>query len=367
MIKSIDVRAGQAVVKGQQLATLDPTFATADVGQLRQQVAGLKAQIARDEAEIAKTEFHPTLQADNPEASYLALQKSLYDQRAAAYAAQIRSFDAKIQQQQTTVAKLQSDEGRYQEREKISKQVETMRDTLFKTGASSLLNLLTATDQRIEVQRTMEFGHNSLVEAQYLLTSLQADRDAYIQKWFGDTSQDLVTARNNLDTALASLDKATKHQDLVRLTAPQDGVVLKVENVSVGSVLKQGDTLMTVSPAQSPIEAEADVSTRDIGFIRPGDKTVLKFDAFNSSEHGIAKGHVKWISENTFTADQNGKEVGAYYKVGVAIDSYHFQDMPKGYRVLPGATLVADIDVGKRSLARYLIGGAVRGTGEEMR
>ena len=85
------------------------------------------------------------------------MQKTLYDQRKAEFDAQVRSFAAKITQQETTLAKLRSDEGRYEEREKISKQVQEMRDTLYKSGASSLIDLLSATDQHLEIQRTMEF------------------------------------------------------------------------------------------------------------------------------------------------------------------------------------------------------------------
>ena len=51
IIKSIDVREGEEVRTGQVLATLDPTFAAADVVQLRRQLAGLDAQIARAKAE----------------------------------------------------------------------------------------------------------------------------------------------------------------------------------------------------------------------------------------------------------------------------------------------------------------------------
>jgi HlyD family secretion protein len=53
IIKSINVRPGDMVTKGQVLATLDSTFAAADVTQLKQQIASLNPQILRDEAELA--------------------------------------------------------------------------------------------------------------------------------------------------------------------------------------------------------------------------------------------------------------------------------------------------------------------------
>ena len=94
----------------------------------------------------------------------------------------------------------------------------------------------------------MEFDHNSLVEAQHQLASVKADRSAFIEQWSSATSQDLVTARNNRDGARAQLEKATKHKDLVRLLAPEHSMVLNLAHLSVGSVLKEGDTLLTLAP-----------------------------------------------------------------------------------------------------------------------
>ena len=47
------MREGEVVEQDRQLATLDPTFASADVNQLQQQIDSLDAEIVRDEAELA--------------------------------------------------------------------------------------------------------------------------------------------------------------------------------------------------------------------------------------------------------------------------------------------------------------------------
>ena len=368
IIKSIDVKEGQQVGKGQLLATLDPTFAAADVGQLRQQIAGLDAQIARAKAEQDKA---PLVFPDkaSPEAlPYMALQKTLFDQRAAELAAQLQSFDEKINTTKATIAKFEADEVRFKEREKISHQIEDMRDTLYKSGSSSLLNLLQANDARLEMLRTMEFGHNSLIEAQHQLSSLQADREQAVQTWFSTSSQELVTAQNARDTAFAQLLKATKHQDLVRLVAPEPAVVLTVSRLSVGSVLKEGDELMTTVPLRTPMEAEIHLAARDIGFVRPGDHVTLKVDAFNYFEHGTAEGTLRWVSEGSFSTDDDGRPTESpYYKARVAINAMHFIGVPGNFRLIPGMTLMADINVGTRSVFKYMMGGFFRGMGEAMR
>ena len=367
IIKTIDVHEGDEVRKGQLLATLDPTFSAADVKQLKQRVAGLRAQIARDEAQLNDHPFVIPKDIDPDAIKSAAVQKQYYNQQVAQYKAQLKSFDAKISQAQAAIQKFQADAARYQQREQIAKQIEDMRATLAAHGTGSKLNLLTSQDTRVEMLRTLEYDHNSLVEAQHTLASATADRDAFIQKWSADLSQDLVTARDNLDKAQASLDKALRHHDLVRLSAKEQSVVLTVAKLSVGSVLKEGDTLITLMPVDAPVDAEINISSRDVGFVRVGDRCVLKIDAFNFMEHGTAEGKVRWISDNAFTTDENGKPVDAYYKASCGVDQKHFVAVPEKFRLIPGMTLQADMNVGTRSVAMYLLGGFLRGFGEAMR
>ena len=75
IIKSLDVREGQVVKQGDSLATLDPTFSTADVGSLKAQVANLNAQIARCQAELAQKPFDMAPTADPVASSYIAMQR----------------------------------------------------------------------------------------------------------------------------------------------------------------------------------------------------------------------------------------------------------------------------------------------------
>jgi HlyD family secretion protein len=367
IVKSIDVREGEVVEAGQLLATLDPTFAAADVNQLRQQIKSLNAQTARAEAELAHAGPDFDKSADKEARAYQALQLGLFRQRAAQYEAQMASYSEKIEQTQATIDKFKNDEQRYRERLRIADQVQTMRDTLLQHGSGTLLNLLVSTDAKLEALRTMEFGHNSLMEGEHLMASLKADRTAFEGQWRSAVSLELVTARNAHDNATSLLEKAEKHKDLVRLTESQRSMVLTLSKLSVGSVLKEGDTLMVLAPMSALLEAEVEIASRDIGFVRPGDPATLKVDAFNFAEHGVAEGRVRWISEDAFTTDENGAPASAYYRARIAIEAIKFVDLPGTFRLIPGMRLSADVKVGARSLAFYLLGGLVRGAGEAMR
>ena len=327
IIKSLDVQEGERVKRGQLLATLDPTFAAADVGAATSQIASLEAQISRTEAELAGRDFNPAL-ASTPEAAYMALQRAYYVQRKGQFEAQLRAYDEQIAQNRATIRKLKDDLSHYDDRVKISQEIEGMRASLAASQVGSRLNLLTATDQRHEILRTQDFDRNALVESEHQLASTIANRDAFVDQWSGQVSQELMTARNTLDNARQQLTKASRHQDLVRLEAPDDAVVLKLAKLSVGSVLKEADPFITLAPLHSPVEAEVHIATREIGFVRPGDRATVKLDPFNFVEHGTAAGYVHWISEGAFSQDDNGSAVDPYYKARITMTKVKLNAVP---------------------------------------
>jgi HlyD family secretion protein len=122
-----------------------------------------------------------------------------------------------------------------------------------------------------------------------------------------------------------------------------------------------------LAPLRSPLEAEVHILARDVGFCRAGDKATLKFDPFNFVEHGTASGVVRWISEGAFTQDDNGSPVAPYYKARIALTKVDLKGVPDSFRLVPGMTLTADIQVGSRSVFMYMWRGVIRGIGEAMR
>lgn len=368
IIRTLDVKEGDVVQTGQLLATLDATFAAADVRQLKQQISSLDAQIARASAELSGSEPPVFPHADDAEsAKYITLQKGLYEQRKAQFNAQLNSFDAKIKLAQATITKLQSDEERYSQRQQVAEKIETMRTSLVETGSGSKLNMFISQDANLELGRLVENTKNGLIEARQTLASNIADREAFIQQWKTTTGEELVKARNDHDTAQAQLEKALKHQDLIRLTAPAPSMVLSQAKLSVGSVLKQGDALFTLMPLNTPVEAEVRILSRDVGFIRTDDSCTIKIDAFKYIEHGMAYGKIRWISDGAFTTDDNGQPTEAYYKARCSITETNFYHVPQNFRLIPGMTLTADVNLGQRSAAMYLLSGLLRGVNESMR
>jgi len=226
------------------------------------------------------------------------------------------------------------------------------------------------------MSRLLADAQNQASQYRQLVASLKAQRESYIHKWHSDTASQLVLDRNDLDVTRDALEKAQKLQDLTSLDAPVDAVVLKVGKVSQGSVAPGGgqdsalpgqDPLFTLVPLDVPVDAEINILSQDVSFIRVGDPVTLKLDAYPFIRHGTVSGVVKTISEGSFTTDQNNTPVPPYFKLRVTITGVHMRSVPRDFRLIPGMTVVGDVLVGRRTIMSYLIEGALRTGSEAMR
>jgi hemolysin D len=369
IVREVLVKVGDVVKKGQALATLDPTFTHADLVQLQQKLSSDEAAVTRMEAELAGRRYMYSAKD-----SYQLLQGGIWQKRQGEYHSNLAAFDGQIHSAESQVAQYTADADRYAKRLKLAGDVEEVYQPLLDKGYVSKLQVMQATDLRTEMSRLLSDAQNQISQYRQTLAGLRAQREAYIQKWNSDTGTELVTVRNDLDVTRQNLQKAQKLSDLSSLESPSDAIVLKVGKVSSGSVAGSGaqtamgqDPLFTLVPLDAPVEADVNVPSADIGFIKVGDPVQLKLDAYRFMQHGTAKGVIKNISEGSFTTDDNNTPVEPYFKVRVTITEVKLRNVPADFRLIPGMTLAGDIMVGRRTILSYLAEGALRTGSEAMR
>lgn len=369
IVREVHVKVGDVVKKGQALATLDPTFVQADLIQLQHQLLSNQAGVLRLESELEGKPYNYAV-TDQDE----SLQGGIWQKRAAEYRSNLNNYDGQIRSTEAQVAQYQADSAKYENRLKLAGDVEALYKPLLEKGYVSKLQLMQATDERTEISRLFLDAQNQIAQYHQTLAALQAQREAYIQKWHSDTGSELVTERNALEVTRQNLQKAQKLSDLATLDSPADAVVLNVGKMSSGSVASGGGVqnsdqgpLFTLVPLDAPVDGEIKVKARDIGFIKVGDPVQLKLDAYQFTQHGTAKGVVETISEGSFTTDENNAAVDPYFKVRVGIKEVHLRNVPADFRLIPGMTLNGDIMVGQRTILSYLVEGALRTGSEAMR
>jgi HlyD family type I secretion membrane fusion protein len=371
IVRSVNVRVGDLVKKGQALATLDPTFTQADLVQLQEHLASDEAVVAREQAEVAnRTPVFPHVD------DYQALQDGIWHKRHEEYQQNLNNYDGQIHSSEALVAQYKSDVQQYTERLKLAGEVVNVYEPLLAQGYVSKLQVMSATDNRTEMLRLRQDAQQQADSNSQTLAALKAQKEAYIQKWHSDTGTQLVTDSNDLDATRQLLEKARKLRDLVSLDSPEDALVVKVGKLSTGSVYAGGgtdatsagtDPLFTLMPVNAPLFADVYVLSSDIGFVRVGHKVRLKLDAYRYLEYGVAKGVVQSISESSFTLDDNNQPTAPYFKVHVRITDTHLRGVPKKFRLVPGDTFSGDVLVGERTIMSYLVEGILKTTEEAMR
>ena len=373
IVRSIEVRDGEAVHAGQILARLDPTFAAADMGALAAQVASLQAQVSRLQAEADGRPFTYTGLDPN-----LSLQAAIFAQRQAEYNFKIENYTQKISGLSSAIARSDSDVAGFRNRLQVATSVEQMRRDLERLQVGSKLNTLAAMDSRAEIERNMHSAEETGGASRRDLAAMAAERNGYVQNWHAEVSEKLSDATGKLSDARESLNKAQLRRQLVELRADRDATVLTVAKVSVGSVLQSGQQFITLVPADAPLEVEGNIAGRDDGFVHVGDPVAIKFDTFPYSQYGMAHGTVRSISADSFTAqDEQRNPTGSvpvptgstepYYRARIAIDQVALHDTPAGFRIMPGMPITADVKVGKRTVLSYLLGRVMPVTSEGMR
>lgn len=373
IILTIGVQVGQVVRKGQVLATLDPTFAQADEAQLRARLRSLDTQTAALRAELAGGgAAAATARADGKAAPKQdaddVLQAQLSIERRANFDAQLNKMDENLGRLRASIQTNQRDQQVLTARARAQREIEAMQETLVAQQYGAKMALLQARDKRLEVERDVMLTRNKEMELTRELASAQAERAAFGMGWRQKTMEDLLSVTRDRDGINEQLAKADKRHQLVALTAPADAVVLDIAKLSQGSVVKEAEQVFTLVPLGAEMEAEVQIDSLDIGYIKRGAPVHLKLDAFPYQEHGALDATVRTISEDAFRRESNtGQGLDAYYLSRIAFGKARLKKMNEHARLLPGMTLTAEIVVGKRSVMSYLLWPLTKAMDESIR
>jgi HlyD family secretion protein len=364
LIRTINVRPGDMVRQGDILATLDPTFTEADVGQLEYKLASLAAQIGRLEAELDE---RPYLLPEGTASADERLQGITYAKRHQQFEARLVAFDQQLAQAEAGIATKKADWQRLSARHAVAKEVESMRAELFQRDTGSKLNLLEARSARLQVERDMQLALSQIKESGEEIGRVQAERQAFIEEWRQKVAEELATLRREHNDVAKPLDKARKRSALVVLTSPVDAEVLEITERSVGSVLREAESFFTLVPLNVPLEAEVSIDAKDIGFVDAHAVAKIKLDAYPFQKHGTLEGVVRMISEDAFTERDKEKAQPPFYRSRIALASPELRAVPSTFRLIPGMTVSAEIKAGERTVLSYFLYPLLRGLDESIR
>jgi HlyD family secretion protein len=352
IVRSIEVRVGQSVKKGDKLVSLDPTFAEADASQVKQRMESLSAEVARLESEM---DGKPYLGKEGGEEA--KLQADIFDKRTAEYQSRLAGYRADVSRLEADLNGTRRSLAVLEERLQNLKRVEAMKADLESKKFLSQMGLLEAKTQRLEAENAYEDARNKSKQLVEQVTQARHAQEAYVKGWRQKLGEDLVKARRDRDAVREQLSKAERRGALTHLVAPYDATVLEINKRSVGSVAKEADPILSLVPAGDDLELEIQIAAEDIGFVRKDDPVRVKLDAFPFQKHGTMNGKLTVIGADSVTVDPSGsgRQTRAYYTARVTGVAGKLRAVPADMALTPGMTVVAEIRVGERSVISYFL------------
>lgn len=312
VLSALYVREGDRVTQGQVVAQLETGRARAGVEEVRANLISL---------EVAKT--RALAEANGTEPNFDAYAEEFADAAAAQMALYLENRRALEQERSSILASLE-----------IAHAELAAFEDLAETGDAS----------RLEVMQK----RRSVIELEGDLARAVSDYTIEARREIAKIEQDSASLRFQLQERQTALEHT-------RIESPVEGYVTSLELNTLGGVLRGGDQLMHITPANDPMLVEIKISPVDIGHLSLGLPVSVKFDAFESTIYGSLDGRLEYISPDTLSEQGPDGRTQTFYRGHVMLREDQQNTRLSISEVLrPGSSASVDIQTGSRSILVFL-------------
>lgn len=355
VVTSINVHEGQRVKKGETLLVLDKTTAEKDVATANQSLntARVERDILRRLAvggntdEIINNAYLP----DETKAmlrQFAGSQTALSAARQQAVNGTISNYQQQLQFNQQAKNQLETNAQNLKNRKaEIEKQLPNANPV----DKLRLQNELSNIDQRITSADSAVLGQNQqLLQSQSALTQAQNQSQTQIAETNSAFNNQIIAAEKRIIELENNLVKAKQALAQTTITAPVDGTVLSLTVKTIGGVVNAGQQLAQIVPEKVPLYVDAALDNQDVGFVKPGQRVVVKIATYPFQRYGYLEGTVENVSPDAIQDDKKGLIYKAKIKLNDDKSSKQNQ-----LKLLPGMSVSAEITTGQRRIIEFFL------------
>ena len=350
IVRNIMVHEGQKVLAGQVLLELSDVQVKSSLDQEQSKSTTLRGREAR-------------LIAESGGANSISFPKDIQDQevrkaetlafeaRRARVADEVRVLRDQSAQKKGEIAEAESRRKNLSTELEVAQQQYKVIDNLKRNGAASNLELL---DSQSKVQRLT----SQIAEAEAAIPRLKAataETESKVgevwARYRAEASSELTQLRGEIEKSGFEIDTNKDKLNRNQVKAPVAGVINRMSVSTIGGVIKPGEALMEITPADQSVLIEARAKPNDRANLRHGLPAHIRLGAYDYATFGTLNGKVSDVSADTLVDEREGR----YYRVMLEA-----KDNNQGMEIVPGMTAVADIVVGKRTVISYLLSPLLR-------
>jgi hemolysin D len=378
-IKSLDIKEGQSVKKGQLLMQLDPTQADADLEKIQEEYITERLTCAGSYAIIdalkndkppqsvpfnwAFCVGHDKLKSLKLPAKQVSQYSEMYQGQWQEYLAKQDDFQAQIQQMIALKQSTQVFKDKIIQTLPLVKQREADFKELYDQAYLSKHKYFEQLQLKIEQEKDLDAASSKLKEIQASLSQLKAQKETYEAQFHRALWDQVNQSQKNIQLLAQEWIKSQMRQNSYRLIAPVDGVVQQLVVHTLGAVVTPAQALMLIVPEEDTLEVDALLPNKDIGFVKVGQNATLKIETFPYTRFGIVPGKVTSISQDAI-ADE---KLGLVYTVRLKLEKNSLDIHGKKIPLSPGMAVTAEIKTDHRRVIDYFLSPLLQATQESFR
>ncbi len=365
-IKAIKVSDGQMVKAGEVLVELDNTSTAADTARIANDHVTARLQAIRAKALLAAIASgkSPSL-ADLAEIDpfRVAQEQRVLDGQYGEYQAKLARIDADIAKREAELRSTQEVVRKLEQTVPIARQRAQDFKDLVEKNFISKHGYLEKEQIRIEQEADLATQRSRIKELAAALQEGRSQRLALVAETKRLALDSLNEAEQKTTTYGQELIKAESRGRLMTLTAPVDGTVQQLAIHTVGGVVTEAQQLMMIVPKDNPIEVEAYVENKDIGFVNPGQEAVVKAETFPFTKYGTIDAKVVSVSNDAVNDEKRGLIFPA--RVNLARATIPVEN--KIVNLSPGMAVTVEVKTAQRHVIEYFLSPLLQYKDESLR
>ena len=364
VVAGIRVQDGQVVTKGQVLIELDPTQNRADHDRAENEYRAAKVEAARLRALIAgQASFDAPSDADP---QYLLLQQQLLRDQLTEFQARIDASQQLIGQRRAALDGTKENIRRLKATVPMGAERADAYRKLLQSEYVSKLEYLQYEEQRIDKLQEFEGQKQKVMQDTAALSEAEKNYRALISEFQQTKQAELATTETKAASLAQDIIKAAQKAELQRLVSPIDGVVQQLAVHTVGGVVTSAQQLLIVVPQDHPVEVEAQVENKDVGFVKEGQSVEVKVETFPFTLYGTIPGQVISVSDDAVPIDKERSGTLIYF-ARVGMDRATIEVQGKQVNLSPGMAVMVEIKTGQRRIIEYLLSPLLKSMKESLR
>jgi hemolysin D len=386
VVKTIQVADGQQVHAGDVLVELDPTTNAADQQRIARDLLQSELDVVRlTGLALGIAESFTAPEGADPVLSEAARRQLVAElaQRKAKLEGLDHQITGKIAERDQAKANIGKLDGSMPFIEQRLQLYEKLQANQF----VSKVAYLDAQQAWSDAKNNRSIASHQLEAAEAAIKTLSDSRLETESDFHRQTLDDLAKVRQKAAEFRQEQVKAVQRTDLQVLRAPVSGTVEQLSVHTVGGVVTPAQTLMVIVPEGSKLEVEAMLPNREVGFVRIGQETEVKVDAFTYTRYGLLAGRVEGVSRDALRSDKDqsaapprasetAESATSNGAANQATSSYVARislkdttvDTEQGRKTLePGMAVTAEIKTGQRRVIEFLLSPLLRYSHEALK